>query len=56
MCCGRCSFQHLPGAYCIADALDEMDAGNELFLHSLNALAEEKSMAIKVLMTNRPVP
>lgn len=44
-----------PRVYCIADALDEMDAGNDFFLHYLVALAEKNPTAIKVLMTSRPV-
>lgn len=46
----------LPRVYCIIDALDEMDAGNEFFLHYLVALAEKNPTAIKLLMTSRPVP
>jgi len=47
---------NIPRVYCIVDALDEMDTGNEFFLHYLVALAQKAPAAIKVLMTSRPVP
>ena len=42
--------------YCIADALDEMDSGNEFFLHELLALAKQRPANIKLMLTSRPVP
>lgn len=42
--------------FCIADALDEMDHGNEVFLRSLASLGGWKPEKIKVLITSRPVP
>ena len=42
-------------AYCVADALDEMDLGNEDFLCELAALGQWCPSKIKVLITSRPV-
>jgi hypothetical protein len=46
----------LPRVYCIADALDEMDMGNESFMRQLVQLGERLPSTIKVLMTSRPLP
>ena len=46
----------LPKVYCVADALDEMDMGNERFLQQLLDLGRRKTISIKVLMTSRLVP
>ncbi len=46
----------LPRVYCVADALDEMNTGNESFLNSLIKLGHYNPATIKVLMTSRPVP
>ena len=46
----------LPRVYCFADALDEMDIGNELFMDSLIKLGQHSPATVKVLMTSRPVP
>ena len=46
----------LPKVYCVADALDEMDMGNERFLQQLLDLGRHKTSSIKVLMTSRLVP
>ncbi|KAF2815456.1 uncharacterized protein BDZ99DRAFT_516176 [Mytilinidion resinicola] len=46
----------MPRAYCIADALDEMDHNNETFLDKLICLGQQKPGNIKVLLTSRPVP
>lgn len=51
--CEALSF--MPKAYCIADALDEMDNGNEAFLLKLLELGQQKPNSIKVLLTSRPV-
>jgi hypothetical protein len=44
------------GAFCVADALDEIDQGNEVFLQALGALGRWQPSKIKVLITSRPVP
>ena len=51
----RLALSHLPRAYVIADALDEMDTGNETFLRELAELGHWKPAKVKVLMTSRPV-
>lgn len=43
-----------PKAYCITDALDEMDTGNDDFLKGLVDLGRWRPENIKVLMTSRP--
>ncbi|KAJ5719638.1 hypothetical protein N7493_007216 [Penicillium malachiteum] len=45
----------LPNAYCVTDALDEMDIGNDEFLHGLVDLGRWRPNNIKVLMTSRPI-
>ncbi|KAJ4292522.1 hypothetical protein N0V90_009185 [Kalmusia sp. IMI 367209] len=52
--CDALSF--MPKAYCIADALDEMDHDNEGFLEKLIELGQQKPASIKLLLTSRPVP
>jgi ankyrin repeat protein len=46
----------LSRVYCIADALDEMDMGNESFIHQLVQLGAKCSASVKVLVTSRPLP
>ena len=46
----------LPRVYCVADALDEMNTGNESFMGTLVRLGQLAPASIKVLMTSRPVP
>ncbi|OQE15475.1 hypothetical protein PENSTE_c028G00702 [Penicillium steckii] len=45
----------LSKVYCVTDALDEMDRGNDEFLHSLAGLGQWRPSNVKVLMTSRPV-
>ncbi|KAJ5715120.1 uncharacterized protein N7483_012301 [Penicillium malachiteum] len=45
----------LPSVYCVTDALDEMDLGNDDFLHGLVDLGRWRPKKIKVLMTSRPI-
>ncbi|KAJ5953528.1 hypothetical protein N7454_000424 [Penicillium verhagenii] len=45
----------LNNAYCVTDALDEMDFGNDDFLNVLVELGHWRPKNIKVLMTSRPV-
>jgi ankyrin repeat protein len=52
--CDALSF--MPKAYCVVDALDEMDNDNDAFLQKLIALGQQKPASIKVLLTSRPVP
>lgn len=40
--------------YCVVDALDEMDLGNDAVLHRLDSLATLKPPSVKLLMTSRP--
>lgn len=44
-----------PKVYCVTDALDEMDQGNDGFLHSLAELGQWRPANVKVLITSRPV-
>ncbi|VUC27045.1 unnamed protein product [Clonostachys rosea] len=51
------AFSGLPNrVFCVADALDEMDKGNESFLQALATLGKWKPRKVKVLITSRPVP
>lgn len=47
---------NLPRVYCIADALDEMSLGNDIFIEQLVRLGQVKPATVKVFMTSRPVP
>ncbi|CAH0041719.1 unnamed protein product [Clonostachys rhizophaga] len=42
--------------FCVADALDEIDKGNDSFLTSLASLGTWRPDKVKVLITSRPVP
>jgi ankyrin repeat protein len=44
-----------PKAYCVIDALDEMDQGSDDFLHALIELGQWRPANVKVLITSRPV-
>ncbi|KAJ5094572.1 hypothetical protein N7456_010433 [Penicillium angulare] len=44
-----------PKAYCVTDALDEMDQGNDEFIRALVDLGRWKPSNVKVLITSRPV-
>ncbi|KAI5457076.1 ankyrin repeat-containing domain protein [Mariannaea sp. PMI_226] len=51
------AFSNLPGkVFCVADALDEMDQGNDAFLQALGSLGNWKPAQVKILITSRPVP
>lgn len=53
----RLALSGLPGrVYCVADALDEMDSGNDTFLQALAELGSWNPSKVKVLITSRPVP
>ncbi|KAJ5889943.1 hypothetical protein N7504_010753 [Penicillium tannophilum] len=45
----------LPKVYCVTDALDEMDQGNDDFLHALVNFSQWRPANVKVLITSRPV-
>lgn len=52
----RMAFARLPGqVFCVADALDEMDRGNDDFLAGLGSLGNWRPAQVKVLLTSRPV-
>jgi hypothetical protein len=48
----------LPKVYCVVDALDEMDMGNdyEEFIQELARLGQWRPAKVKVAVTSRPVP
>lgn len=51
------AFRDLPDrVFCIADALDEMDTGNDAFLQAIGSLGQWRPAKVKVLITSRPVP
>lgn len=45
----------MPRVYLVADALDEMDKGNNEFLQALAKLGSWKPAAVKMVITSRPV-
>jgi hypothetical protein len=51
LCAALCT---LPRVYCIADALDEMDMGREIFMRQLIQLGSQST--VKVLISSRPLP
>lgn len=51
----KLALESFPKVYCVTDALDEMDEGNDGFLHSLAELGQWRPLNVKVLMTSRPV-
>ncbi|KAJ4294202.1 hypothetical protein N0V90_007892 [Kalmusia sp. IMI 367209] len=52
----RLAFSGLAGkVFCVADALDEIDEGNDEFLQSLAALGHWRTNKAKILITSRPV-
>ncbi|KAJ4347456.1 hypothetical protein N0V95_005418 [Ascochyta clinopodiicola] len=53
----RLALKSLPSnSFCVADALDEMDSGNEGFLRSLAEFGQWMPSKVKLLITSRPVP
>ncbi|KAL8668604.1 MAG: hypothetical protein Q9168_006772 [Polycauliona sp. 1 TL-2023] len=46
----------LPKVYCVADALDEMEPGNDWFLHVLAEMGRQKPSTLKLLLTSRQSP
>ncbi|CAG9956912.1 unnamed protein product [Clonostachys rosea f. rosea IK726] len=51
----KLSLADLPKAYCVVDALDEMDIGNDEFLRALCELGRWRPANIKVVATSRPI-
>jgi hypothetical protein len=52
----KMAFANLPSkVFCVADALDEMDQGNDGFLEALGKLGHWRPEKVKVLVTSRPV-
>ncbi|OJJ78555.1 uncharacterized protein ASPGLDRAFT_182453 [Aspergillus glaucus CBS 516.65] len=51
----KLALESFPKAYCVTDALDEMDEGNDWFLHSLVELGQWRPSNVKFLITSRPV-
>lgn len=51
----RTALAQLPLTYCVVDALDEMDQGNDEFIRMLAELGHWRPSHTKVLMTSRPV-
>ncbi|KAM7195488.1 ankyrin-2 [Rhypophila sp. PSN 637] len=51
----KIALAHMPRAYLVADALDEMDKGNEVFLQALARLGSWQPGTVKVILTSRPV-
>ncbi|KAJ5554058.1 hypothetical protein N7513_004017 [Penicillium frequentans] len=51
----KVALRGFPKAYCVTDALDEMDPGNDDFLRGLVDLGQWRPENIKVLMTSRPI-
>ncbi|KAJ5904244.1 hypothetical protein N7504_006627 [Penicillium tannophilum] len=51
----KMALRGFPKAYCVTDALDEMDPGNDDFLRGLVDLGQWRPENIKVLMTSRPI-
>ncbi|KAK4465124.1 ankyrin-2 [Cladorrhinum samala] len=51
----KTALSHMQRVYLVADALDEMDTGNDEFLQTLARLGSWKPAQVKVLITSRPV-
>ncbi|KAK4206451.1 ankyrin-2, partial [Rhypophila decipiens] len=51
----KIALAHMPRAYLVADALEEMDKGNEVFLQALARLGSWQPGTVKVILTSRPV-
>ncbi|KAK4075643.1 hypothetical protein Trihar35433_2203 [Trichoderma harzianum] len=52
----RLACTYVPKVYCIIDALDEMNLGNDQFLHELAKFASWQPPKMRVIITSRPVP
>ncbi len=54
--CLRSAASNMPILYCVADALDEMEKGNDWFLSKLVQLGQQKPSTLKVVTTSRQSP
>ncbi|KAL7944948.1 ankyrin repeat-containing domain protein [Trichoderma barbatum] len=52
----RLACTYLSKVYCVIDALDEMNLGNDQFLHELAKFASWQPLKIRMIITSRPVP
>lgn len=50
------SISTMPRCYCVVDAIDEMDMGNESFMRNLIELGQVNPATLKILITSRPLP
>ena len=50
------ALSRLPQVYCVADALDEMERGNDWFLCRLVSLGQQRPSTLKVIVTSRQSP
>jgi hypothetical protein len=48
--------KNFPRVFCIVDALDEMDMGNDHFMQQLVELGRTAPASVKLLVTSRPLP
>ncbi|KAM0472609.1 hypothetical protein ACHAPX_008766 [Trichoderma viride] len=52
----RLACTYVPKVYCVIDALDEMNVGNDQFLHELAKFASWQPPKIRMIITSRSVP
>lgn len=52
----RLACTYVPKVYCVIDALDEMNLGNDQFLHELAKFASWQPPKMRMMITSRPVP
>ncbi|KAL6806932.1 ankyrin repeat-containing domain protein [Trichoderma sp. SZMC 28013] len=52
----RLACTYVPKVYCVVDALDEMNLGNDQFLHELAKFASWQPPKMRMIITSRPVP
>ncbi|QYS95163.1 Ankyrin repeat protein [Trichoderma simmonsii] len=52
----RLACTYVPKVYCVIDALDEMNLGNDQFLHELAKFASWQPPKMRMIITSRPVP
>ncbi|PNP56983.1 hypothetical protein THARTR1_02825 [Trichoderma harzianum] len=52
----RLACTYVPKVYCVIDALDEMNLGNDQFLHELAKFSSWQPPKMRMIITSRPVP
>ncbi|KAK4082748.1 uncharacterized protein Triagg1_1638 [Trichoderma aggressivum f. europaeum] len=52
----RLACTYVPKVYCVIDALDEMNLGNDHFLHELAKFSSWQPPKMRMIITSRPVP